>query len=102
MHRCVVCFGKRFFIVLQIFYIIISWILSVLANLRMTTDSSYFMSNFYKLTLAPAGSSEFADGRNGMSPDSEQMEQTATTLLLRNSGSVEQIQDRVEFLNERQ
>ena len=28
--------------------------------------------------------------------DSEQMEQTATVLLLRNSGSVEQIQDRRE------
>ena len=33
--------------------------------------------------------SEFADGRSATSPDSEQMEQTATMLLLRNSGSVE-------------
>ena len=40
--------------------------------------------------------SGFADGRHEVSPDSEQMEQTATVLLLRNSGSVEQIQDRRE------
>ena len=37
--------------------------------------------------------SGFADGRHEVSPDSEQMEQTATVLLLRNSVSVEQIQD---------
>ena len=40
--------------------------------------------------------SGFAYGRNEVSPDSEQMEQTATVLLLRNSVSVEQIQDRRE------
>ena len=40
--------------------------------------------------------SGFADGRHEVSPDSEQMEQTATVLLLRKSGSVEQIQDRRE------
>lgn len=40
--------------------------------------------------------SGFADGRHEVSPDSEQMEQTATVLLLRNSESVEQIQDRRE------
>ena len=40
--------------------------------------------------------SGFADGRHEVSLDSEQMEQTATVLLLRNSGSVEQIQDRRE------
>lgn len=40
--------------------------------------------------------SGFADGRHEVSPDSEQMEQTATVLILRNSGSVEQIQDRRE------
>ena len=40
--------------------------------------------------------SGFADGRHEVSPDSEQMEQTATVLLLRNSVSVEQIQDRRE------
>lgn len=40
--------------------------------------------------------SGFADGRHEVSPDSEQMEQTATVLQLRNSGSVEQIQDRRE------
>ena len=41
-------------------------------------------------------SSGFADGRHEDSPDSEQMEQAATVLLLRNSGSMEQIQDRRE------
>ena len=40
--------------------------------------------------------SGFADGRHEVSPDSEQMEQTATQLLLRNSGSTEPIQDRRE------
>ena len=40
--------------------------------------------------------SGFADGRHEVSPDSEQMEQTATVLLLRNSGSVERIQDKRE------
>ena len=40
--------------------------------------------------------SGFADGRHEVSPDSEQMEQTTTVLLLRNSGSMEQIQDRRE------
>ena len=43
--------------------------------------------------------SGFADGRHEVSPDSEQMEQTATVLQLRNSGSVEQIQDRREELS---
>ena len=37
--------------------------------------------------------SGFADGRNEVSPDSEQIEHTGTTSLLRNSVSVEQIQD---------
>ncbi len=35
----------------------------------------------------------FADGRSETSSDSEQIEQTATKLLMRNSVSVEQIQD---------
>ena len=49
------------------------------------------------LSARPIGESGFADGRSRTSPDSEQMEQTATALLLRNSGSVEQIQDRSQF-----
>ena len=60
--------------------------------------TTYFCKPFPRTS----GESEFADGRSATSSDSEQMEQTATALLLRNSGSVEQIQDRVEFLNERQ
>ena len=40
--------------------------------------------------------SGFADGRHEVSPDSEQIEHTETKLLLRNSGSVEQNQDRRE------
>ena len=40
--------------------------------------------------------SGFANGQSVTSPDSEQMEQIATVLLLRNSGSVEQIQDKRE------
>ena len=40
--------------------------------------------------------SGFADGRHEVSPDSEQIEHTETKFLLRNSVSVEQIQDRRE------
>ena len=65
------------------------------AAFAMMTDGSYFMSSFYKLTPLPNEESEFADGRSVTSPDSEQMVQTATALFLWNSGSVEQIQDRV-------
>ena len=40
--------------------------------------------------------SGFADGRHEVSPDSKQIEHTETKFLLRNSVSVEQIQDRRE------
>ena len=40
--------------------------------------------------------SEFADGRNLTSPDSEQIEYIVVKQLVRNSVSVEQIQDRAE------
>ena len=40
--------------------------------------------------------SEFADGRNLTSPDSEQIEYIVAKQLVRNSVSVEQIQDRAE------
>ena len=39
--------------------------------------------------------SEFAHGRSEASPDSEQIEHTVATQHVRNSVSVEQIQDRV-------
>lgn len=39
-------------------------------------------------------SSGFADGRSETSPDSEQIEYTAVKPLIRNSVSVEQIQDK--------
>ena len=40
--------------------------------------------------------SEFAYGRNKVSPNSEQIEHTVAKQHVRNSGSVEQIQDRAE------
>ena len=45
-----------------------------------------------KHPLAPYGR---ADLRTDVSPDSEQIEHTATKLQMRNSVSVEQIQDRI-------
>ncbi len=45
--------------------------------------------------------SGFADGRSKASPDSEQIEQAVAKPQMRNSVSVEQIQDRAKFVNER-
>jgi len=49
------------------------------------------------LSLRESG---FADGRRETSPDSEQIEHTVAKPQMRNSGSVEQIQDREEFLSD--
>ena len=46
-------------------------------------------------SLAPRRESGFADGRNEVSPDSEQIEHVIAEQFMRNSVSVEQIQDRV-------
>ena len=45
--------------------------------------------------MLPLQGSGFADGRRVTSPDSEQIEHTVAKPQMRNSGSVEQIQDRV-------
>ena len=63
-------------------------------NLGEEKDSSLRSEWPKLLSSRPHGESGFADGRSATSPDSEQMEQTVTVLLLRNSVSVEQIQDR--------
>ena len=64
-------------------------------------DTARQLSLLRSQPLVPEGRANLRTDGVPTSPDSEQMKQTATMSLLRNSGSVEQIQDRVEFLNER-
>ena len=63
--------------------------LTVLENLQLYAD----LKNLKNSPL-PTGESGFADGRSKASPDSEQIEHTVAMQHVRNSGSVEQIQDR--------
>lgn len=63
--------------------------LTVLENLQLYAD----LKNIKK-SARPTGESGFADGRSKASPDSEQIEHTVAMQHVRNSGSVEQIQDR--------
>ena len=63
--------------------------LTVLENLKLYAD----LKNV-KFSARPLGESGFADGRSKASPDSEQIEHNVAEQQMRNSGSVEQIQDR--------
>lgn len=63
--------------------------LTVLENLKLYAD----LKNV-KFSPRPLGESGFADGRSKASPDSEQIEHNVAEQQMRNSGSVEQIQDR--------